>query len=128
MKYPKSFEYIFYRIALFYAFFKDGTPRFSSIILFSVVQSMHILTIFFSLAFLFNISNIKIPGLIIAFLILVLNQLYFNKKTFNRIIEKWRNETIQDKKRRGLIVGMYVILSFILFFGVAIYLGSFPKK
>jgi hypothetical protein len=130
MKYPEIFEYVFFRVYLFYCRYKDSIPKFSSVIVLSLIQGANILTLLF-LFLPINKSNLGIFNVsvsVFSLLLILLNHLYFNKNKFDQIIEKWKDEEGRNKIRKGILVTVYVISSIILFFGVAGYIGYLHNR
>ena len=127
MKYTEFFKYIFYRIYLFYSDNRDGIPKFSSILVLSLVQFFNFLTLFLLFDSNINFTVLKISSLVILFSVVLINYFYF-MKNFDHIQCKWENENIKGKKVKGFIVTIYIIGSIILCFGLAGFLGLSHKR
>lgn len=122
MNYPNIFKYIFYRIYLYYGSKRDAIPKFSSIVVLTVVQNLNFLTFVSPFISNINITVLKISSLVLSLILFFVNY-FFIIKNFDYIKSKWENENIKEKKRRGFLVTIYIIGSIILCFGLVGYLG-----
>jgi hypothetical protein len=69
----------------------------------------------------FLYSNKNEAGLF-AFILVVISSIYFlSNKRYKVIIKKYSQETERERKRGNAIVAIYVALSFLLIFAVALY-------
>lgn len=116
------FDYIFFRVAKFF-YKKDGVDAFRAVCIVSVVQILLLGASFFSiLRLIYNLSEIskfthfsgKVGGAF-YFLFLIFNY-YRYKVKYWKFSKKWNNETLQQKKLRGIMVFGVIFLSLFLVF------------
>jgi len=124
------FDYIFYKFySLYYKKERDeSSSRTGALLIISLLHTFNLLTVIF---FIFIITHQKpiinkFYGLIPLILFIVFNGIRYNKDKYDYKVleEKWNNEQITRKFKKEILVALYVILSFLFFFGLAIYLGS----
>jgi hypothetical protein len=111
------FDYIYFRLALFYE--KHGyEEQFNTKLLLSFVQSTNILTLLSVFLFFIKGTYDFSPLLVLTvttIIFFVFNSIRYGKfKTFNDLKGIWRNEDDKIKVKRGFYLIFYFILSFIL--------------
>ena len=121
------FDYIFYRVCSFYSGTSDSNSEGSACCIVAVVQGMNIITCFFLYVLItqHKLDLNKYIGGGIMFVLLVLNYIryiYKENRNYKILKAKWAHEPKKDRNR--YIVALYILLSFGLCFGLAIYLGS----
>ena len=121
------FDYVFYKVCNAYSKTSDSRPEGSAFCVVSLLKGLNILTLLFFFEIItrnkFSVTKYSVAGLMI--LLLVLNYIrYINKenRTYKSLTEKWADET--KKKRKGILIVFYIILTIVLSFGLAIYMGS----
>lgn len=121
------FDYLFFKACNFYlkAEKDPNTNRTSGLLVVSLMQGFNLLTIFFIYCLLFNYKqNVnKLYIIIFTTVLLIVNGIKYNKDEYDydNLIKRWSNE---EKNKKDLLVKVYIFLSPVLFFGLAIYLGS----
>ena len=132
MKLIEIFDYVYYRIYAYHLNFKSerDIPGLSSVCILTVSQSFNLLT-FFLLYELINgveLEKVGIHGyhfVIIAMGVLVLNIIrYLRGNRIFPLVEKWGKEEKEVRKQKGYKVVAYIVLSVIIFFGLAGIIGS----
>lgn len=123
----KFFDYLFYRIAFAYFNTKDTSPEFAAVCIVSVMQSFAILDFIMLLAIAKHDKTVLNLTIVIAVCVffLVFNYIryiYQEKITYAVLKERWENES--KKSEKGIAVLFFVIVSTVIFFGLAIYVGS----
>lgn len=121
------FDYIFYRVCKAYSRTKDSSPEVSAFCLVALMQFFNILSILMVFAIIIKDKSFfsKIFGGCIVIVLMILSYIryvYKENKNYKILSEKWRNESKSRKK--GMIVLIYIILSVIINFGLAIFLGN----
>ena len=130
MKYPVFFDYIWYRVYSYYNSKNDTTAILSASFTLSLGQTSNILSILFPINYFYNdilILN-KTMLLCIGFAILFLSFFRFRKKKIAILNDKWENESSVQKRNRGFLVMLYLILSLAVMIGIAGYLGSLRNR
>ena len=122
------FTYLYYRI---YAIYKhkwnDSVPSVYAVCITSILQGFNILSIFFAVELIaqldFEIGKIYY-GLLIIILI-ALNYFRFNLLTnYSQLEKKWKDEAVQVKTIRGVLVLFYISASISLILFLADYLSG----
>lgn len=122
----KLFDHIFYRLAkLFYK--TDGIDSFRAVGFISITQCVLIGDLlFFILRIIFGLSKTalyaresKFLGVVIALILLVVNYLRYKRNYWN-IINQWREkESISERRIRGFLVVIALVLPWIIFIWMA---------
>jgi hypothetical protein len=68
----------------------------------------------------------KLMVIVVIIVLFIINGFRYNRLTYAMLKERWGNEPIDRKIKRKLWVLFYIVFSSIIFFGLAIYLGSKP--
>jgi hypothetical protein len=121
----KIFDYLYFRAYRFYLKSEKVPPELSAVALVSLMQALHILSIFLFISFLIKQKIIisKLVYVIIFLLILFFNyKKYIPKNTYNKFKLKWENDINMIK--RGYLLITYVIFNLLLIFSLAICIGS----
>lgn len=122
------FIYIFYRLNKFYKYKNIKDSWIHAFILIGALLAIHIITILlFFQSFINNdlINSIRIDnGLIDRFILfpLLIAPIYIvifiyyrrNKNTIKLKISEYKKEDIKQKRKKGVLVGLYLILTFTL--------------
>lgn len=126
------FAYLYYRIYAIYKYkWKDDVPGVYAICILSLLQGFNILSALFVAEIItkldFEINKIYY-GLLIAALI-TLNYFRFNYlNNFNELEKKWRDEPSKQKISLGVIVLVYILMSFLLIIYLADYVSGIRWK
>lgn len=126
------FDYVYYRIYAYYIRFKSerASAGLTSTLVLSLMQSFNLLT-FFLLYELFTGIELKEAGIygyhfvLVAMGVLVLNIVrYLVPKRIFPLVEKWGQEEMEVRKKKGYRIVAYIIISAIAFIGLAGILGG----
>ncbi|HEY0056437.1 MAG TPA: hypothetical protein VGB63_13870 [Pedobacter sp.] len=117
------FDYIFYRVAKFF-YKKDGIDAMRAFVILTVIQGLMLGAIMFSILRLkYDLSQTveykKLSGQIgmVIFVILLLCNYLRYKGKYWRFAERWKNiETEKQRKVRGVLVVLAILLPFFLVF------------
>ena len=123
----RFFDYIFYRVCKAYSRTKDSSPEGAAISIVSVMQCLNIFSIFMLIEILRKdkifISTFFVVIFVTAFMVLnYIRYIYKNTNNYNIMVEIWKNET--KKFQKGILVVIYIVVSFLLTLGLAIYSGN----
>lgn len=123
------FDYLYYRTYLFYLKRKDSVPGPSTLSVVVVMQLANLTSIIFIASVIYGrlLFINKSVAVFLFIFTLIINGIYYKKNNFDKLADKWRNEESGLKNKRGIGIVIYIILSLVLFFGLAIYLGSMTK-
>ena len=121
----KFFDYLFYRACKFYDKGKDqSTAMTGALVILVLMQVFNLLSVFSILQIIIH-KKYDVHKLLIVvgiFLLLIVNGIRYNKLDYAFFKGKWDNN--DGMKKRGNFLILYLLLSTILFFGLAIYLGT----
>lgn len=121
----KVFDYIYYRIYWIYQYkWKESMPNLYSIGAISVLQMINISSVIFLAVFLFNpdFHINKYFGVIFIFGFWLLNHLrYKNNRSFYNLEKQWNNEPRNIRIKRGILVFLYILLSWVVILTILIY-------
>jgi hypothetical protein len=119
------FDYVYYRVCVFYDKNKQNSPGVIALFILSTVQIVNLLTVLFLADILFGIRMVpnKIALIIICALFLFINGIRYNKFNYQVLKEKWHQET-PASNNRGRFVFLYIVLSFLTVFILAICFGG----
>ncbi len=101
----------------------NKTPAFNSVIIISVLQGINLSLIdmlfkyFFNIDFFENLSS-ELLGLLMFIVLFLINIVFLYSKR-NDIIKKFENYSVERRLRGRLFFWIYVVLSFVSFFGTA---------
>ena len=126
----KFFLYIFYRLKSLYRYKNSSDSWIHAFILVGAIFLIHILTLLLFAQTIFNrdfVSAIRIdngvmdrfvifPLLIAPIYILLFIYYRKNKVEIVSTIKNFRNDSVEERKRKGLIVVFYLTASVLLFF------------
>jgi len=130
----KIFDYIFYRVSDYYTTrWKDTQGMMPGIGVVSIMQLIHILFILIIFAFISNNINEIIfvqregrnfmhSGVIYPCLIIFSYNFYryFKIMPYEKSKEKWSNEKIDTKKRKGRLIILYIVLNLVITISLSI--------
>jgi len=123
----KFFDFIYYRVCTWYLNNKSSSPEFAGVYIVSTLQSLNVII----LLLLFEILSQKkiiIPNLfyiapIVPFLILnYVKYIYQENLSYAILKEKYQGQN--EKNQKTILATIYSLVTVILSFGLAIYLGS----
>jgi len=127
-KMTRFFDFLYYLIFRFYSSKERGASSSSAGII-GGLQAINILTVLMLISILF--CRGKTLNKLIFFLVFVFFQIItymryvFNKSHSVQVIEeRWVNTSEITKKRIQQFAAVYITFSILLFFGVAIFIGS----
>ena len=125
----KFFDYLYYRTCEFY-YKREGDSgfRFTAVLVISTMQGFNFCSILLITNIIFHkkihINNFE--AIIPCIILVAINMIRYNNNKYDYEVlkEKWATEEkgMKIKKQRLLIA--YIVLSTVLFLGLAIYLGS----
>jgi glucan phosphoethanolaminetransferase (alkaline phosphatase superfamily) len=120
------FDYLYYAVCDFYSKRGEKEPRFTALLISALMHSFNLLSILFFISLITQskIGINKFYAVIMTLALIILNGIRYNKYNYDVMKEKWGNEEESKKKKKAFIIVLYVILSTVLFFWLAIYLGS----
>jgi hypothetical protein len=120
------FDYLYYKACEYYSRSGEKDAAFSGLLIVAAVHSFNILSVIFIINLITHtkISVNKYYWIGVAILLLILNGIRYRKYNYTILRERWVNEEESVKKRKKTIVALYITLSTVLCFGLAIYLGS----
>lgn len=121
------FDYAYYRICRAYSRTRDSNPEGAAVCVIAGMQGFNLISVFMFFAAIErdkSILNLLIVIIIIVFFLVFnyIRYIYRENNNYEVMREKWDSEVNINKK--GIIVVFYVIISIVLFIGLAIYLGS----
>lgn len=122
------FAYLYYRIYAIYKYkWNDNVPGVYAVCIISLLQGFNILSVLFAVE-LFAQLDFEIRKIYYGLLIIVLiafNYYRFNLLTnFSELEKKWRDEAVQIKILRGVLVLFYISASIFLILFLADYLSG----
>lgn len=119
----KRMDYIYYRIAKFF-YKSDGNIAMGALVILSMSEVLilsGILTLICRLFYtLEQIRNFNIggkEGVIVYFLLIVVNYLYYRNK-YEILKERWDNESERQQRLRGILVVIAIFLPFAMLYYV----------
>ena len=122
------FDFIYYKISCWYMRAEDKSAEATASALVSMFQAFNLLTLgmILSLFWKIDFSLNKLFVLVLAILLMVFNYFRYEYRdnNFRKIGEKWNTLTITKMNSWTGCIIAYLVLSTILFIGLAIYLGS----
>ncbi|PKF74834.1 hypothetical protein CW752_07325 [Chryseobacterium sp. PMSZPI] len=124
----KFIDIIFYRIAEYYKRKEGGAYKISSLFILTLLFSLNMFSILFLLEYLQNITIFKTKYYILYYVIFPVFSLlllrYFRFKNYNDIAKFNADLNRNQKNKIDLVIIIYIIISFILCFSIAIYIGE----
>lgn len=119
----KPFDYIYYRLLIFYQNRKDNVPEFSACMIITMLEwtILLILLILLELITRLNFRNYLNPYFLLAgVLLFVLNYYrYAKKKRIENLIQIWEKESEREKKHKKRIAWSFSISVFLAFIFLA---------
>ena len=115
----KIFDYIFYRVFMYYLHKKDSTAKMTASIVVSLFQCFLLLDLFVIVRVLYEYPIPKNFNKFWAFpliiLVFTINWLKYVKKkdtleTKKLLRTKWKNEELTEKKKRGFLVVILIMI------------------
>jgi hypothetical protein len=129
------FDYVYYRAYAYYKIKRKALfPGVFAVALLSAVQSLNWLLLFLyewaSGKSTADMEFIDTESALPALVILGLNYWRYTSgdSVFRKFHQKWKNEDPEKREKRGWYVLLYVILTFVLTFGLAIYMGGMKNN
>ena len=124
------FNYLYYRVYLFYVAKKDSIPGPSAFAIVVLLQIVNLISILFLSSIIYGQALLinKRIAIILFVITLIINAIYYKKNNFDKLSKKWQNEDFALRRKRGVGVILYIVISLFLFFGLAIYLGAKNKQ
>ena len=123
----RFFDYVYFTVCRYYINQQRSSPAISAL---AIISFLHMLNLF-TLLFLFiailphkPYLNKYLVGGGTCLIILILNGIRYNKRNFEVLKQIWGNEEDNKRKRKQTLVTIYIVISVILCFGIAGYLGS----
>jgi hypothetical protein len=124
----KKFDYLFYRVSKYYHDHNRSSPEFTAVAMVTLVQTLNLLTFLSFLDLILHkklfANQLKLLIIAVFTILFVFNIIRYNKFDYDSLKEKWEREGSDRKKRHARIVVIYLLLSFVICFVTAIYLGS----
>ena len=120
------FDYFFYRASVFYDTGKDNGPAIAGLFILSLMQFFNLLSIE-CLIEIIRLKKFEIPKVAVVLVIIllsVINGIRYNKLSYDLLKKRWDNESEKQKKKRGVFVLLYLLLSTVIAFSLAIYIGN----
>lgn len=120
------FDYIYYRTYILYKeSWNEDDPKLYSAAVVSLIQEFNVGVMILLLIYYFEIHVERFYFIIFYIFLFALNMFKYRKKrTFKKLYSKWRFETRNKKIYRGILIVAYILVSFFLFFTVAIFIGK----
>jgi hypothetical protein len=120
------FDYVYYRVCVFYDKNKDSSPGVSALLVVCLLQFFNISTILLLIQIAvtkrINISSLLVVSCIV--MLLVVNGFRYNKLNYQVLRGRLANTSAVRKRRKESYVALYLIISTATVFILAIYLGS----
>ena len=110
------FDYFYYRSCQFYSRFKSEKEiaHITSGLLLSLFQTLNVVLLFLLgcaiLKVKFSTEKTTILGLC-AF-VMIYNYFRYKRITFGELEKRWKDEPFQQRKRRGWLIILYILISF----------------
>ena len=123
----KFFDFIFYKVCTWYMNNKSSSPEFGATCVVSALQGLNVIILFLLFEIL-NQSKSIIPKLffiapIVLFLILnYVKYIYRENMSYPVLKEKYQDQN--KKNQKTILATIYFLVTVLLSFGLAIYLGS----
>lgn len=121
----RFFDYLFYCACRFYDKGKDqSTAMTGGLAILVLMQVFNLFSVFCILQIIIHKKYVvnKVVIVVGIFLLIILNGIRYNRLDYAFFKEKWHH-SYGMKKRQNLLI-LYMVFSTILFFGLAIYLGT----
>ena len=120
------FDYLYYSVRKFYTEYKESGPGFSALAVITLTQILNILTVYilYCLITETRVHINKLAFLALYLSVLILNVVRYSKLDPDIIKEKWENKKENQKIILRTFLLLYVVLSFVVCVGLAIYVGS----
>jgi hypothetical protein len=126
-------EYLYYRVVIIYSKIESKAGfeynKDSGAWVVAVCLIANILTVLLSLIFILPVNFsldekgyliLKIVLIGIILIILWYSYKYFTNKNHYKIFKKYKNESLKQMKKRGWLIFVYVVLSFIALFKIVV--------
>lgn len=115
MRFLLLFDYIYYRLALFYEKKFNNEDRWNAVFIISIMQSFNILTIISAVSVILNIGIELSPFILLVlttFICVFYNMFrYYKIRNFKDLDILWRSEKQGDKTKTGYFIIVYFLLS-----------------
>jgi hypothetical protein len=125
----RFFDYLYYRVCKAYSGTKDSSPEFGAVCVVAAMQAFNILSCIFLFGIILHDKSFLskfFAGSIITVLVIYnyIKYIYKENNNYSIMKERYMNETTILKERKGTFTLLYIIVSFSLFLGLAIYIGG----
>jgi hypothetical protein len=120
------FDYLYYRFCKFYYSNGDRGARISSLAVISLFQLFNIFTVFILIS-LFFYKDFLTKKSYIAFIcvaLIIINGFRYNRLDYDLLNEKWGKEDDVKKRKKTILLAIYIIGSTIICISLAIFHGS----
>jgi hypothetical protein len=126
----KFFDYLYYRIFHLYRNkWNEEEPKLYAVGLVSLMQEFNLGGLLFFLIFLFNVEIEKIYVILFYIIIFVFNWLWYSRiRKFEHLASGWDDEITIKRMYKGILLVLYIIVSTILFFYIAVILGRLKQN
>jgi hypothetical protein len=123
----RFFDYLYYGFRKFYGKYESG-PGFSALAVVTLTQILNILTVYILYCLITqtkaNTGKLQLTSLALYISVLILNIVRYRKLDPDIIKEKWENKKEKQKIILRTLLFLYVVLSFVVCVGLAIYVGN----
>ncbi len=119
-------NYTYYNICRFYDNNGASNAKITAVIVIALIQYLNLYAIFLLINLILN-TTLHLGKLLIFILYtlaVILNGIRYNKFNYDILKERWDNEDKRQRKKKVMFVILYIVLSSLFAFGLAIYLGS----
>jgi len=117
---PSFYRYIIYRTYSWRLGNKDNTPFTTTELLMCSLHYFQILTLYSIITYFFPKADTNLSKPQVAFIALAFQLVYhltvYNKKRWSNYIEEFEVESIIERKKRSLIMWIYIVVSISSFF------------
>ena len=123
------FDYIYYRV---YSLYRDKwheeDPKLYAVGIVSLMQEFNLGAILFLLIYHLEIKIERIYIFLFYIILFVFNMLWYSKlRIYNNLSKKWNSEAKNKKTIRGILILLYILLSILVFFKTAVFVGKMMK-
>jgi hypothetical protein len=125
----RAYKYLFYKLCLFERVLFDPIPGFTAFCFLIVLQSLNVFCLFIIVDRFYPITlplRWSYQNVLCGFALLAVPQYFFflHRGRFRRVIGEFAHESERQSLIGGLVVGVYIVLSFLLIFVAA----SIPSR
>jgi len=124
----KYIDLAFYAIAEYYRRKEGGAYRFSGICIVTLIISLNILTILFSIEYYKNLTIFPSKYYVFYYVMIpvaiIFSVRYFYFKEYEDIRSQYIEYSVKERDLIGIVTLSYIVISFLTCIGVAIYIGE----